>query len=91
MKSGSILTTIWPLLKLLQIIGGCPIKKDDSNPCGFKALSFAAYCAILICVWLVVTLITLGIFCYLLYIQGLSGNQLMKSFNIIKEIIEKNI
>ena len=84
MMSGRILTALWPFLKLLQIMGGCPIAKDDSNSCGFKALSSVAYFVIIICVCIVAASMKLGFFCYLLYIRGLSVYQLMKFFNVMK-------
>ena len=84
MMSGRILTALWPFLKLLQIMGGCPIAKDDSNPCGYKALSSVAYFIIIVCVCIVVASMKLGFFCYLLYIRGLSVYQLMKFFNVMK-------
>ena len=84
MMSGRILTALWPFLKLLQIMGGCPIAKDDSNPCEFKVLLSVAYFVIIICVCIVATSMKLGFFYYLLYIRGLSVYQLMKFFNVMK-------
>ena len=77
MKSGSILKTFWPLMKFLQMMGACPIAKDDTDPYGFKALSFVAYLAIVVSIWLGITLTTIGVVCYLFYVQGLDENQLM--------------
>ena len=46
MTSNSILNTFWPLMRFLQFLGSCPIKKSTENPCGFKAMSFGCYFAI---------------------------------------------
>ena len=62
MMSGRILTALWPFLKLLQIMGGCPLAKDDSNSCGFKALSSVAYFVIIICVCIVAASMKFGFF-----------------------------
>ena len=32
MSTKSVLTTLWPILKLLQILGSCPIKKHGQSP-----------------------------------------------------------
>ena len=32
MSKKSILTTLWPILKLLQLLGSCPIKKHGQSP-----------------------------------------------------------
>ena len=77
MKSGSILKTLWPLMKLMQIMGACPLAKDESSPYGFKALSFVGYLAIIVFFWIGIALVTVGVFCYLFFVEGLNRNQLM--------------
>ena len=52
MNSNSIIKAFWPLLKLLQVFGGCPIKKSDDTACGFEALPFCQYLTIVGFVWL---------------------------------------
>ena len=52
MTSNSIIKAFWPLLKLLQLFGGCPIKKSNDTACGFEAWSFCEYLTIVGFVWL---------------------------------------
>ena len=52
MNSNSIIKSFWPLLKLLQVFGGIPIKKSNDTACGFEALSFCQYLTIIGFVWL---------------------------------------
>ena len=52
MNSNSIIKAFWPLLKLLQVFGGIPIKKSNDTACGFEALSFCQYLTIIGFVWL---------------------------------------
>ena len=52
MNSNSIIKAFWPLLKLLQVFGGIPIKKSNDTACGFEALSFCQYLVITGFVWL---------------------------------------
>ena len=53
MASKSILKTFWPVLKLLQLLGACPIQKDEDSACGFKAFTFRVYLTIVLFDWLV--------------------------------------
>ena len=46
MTANSILNTFWPLMRFLQFLGSCPIKKSTEKACGFKAMSFGCYFAI---------------------------------------------
>ena len=46
MTANSILNTFWPLMRFLQFLGSCPIKKSTGKPCGFKAMSFGCYFAV---------------------------------------------
>ena len=43
MSRTSVLNTFWPLLKVLQILGGFPIKKSKETLCGFKAITSCVY------------------------------------------------
>ena len=52
MNSNSIINAFWPLLKLLQVFGGIPLKKSNETACGFEALSFCQYITIIGSVWL---------------------------------------
>ena len=53
MASKSILKTFWPVLKVLQLLGACPIQKDEDSTFGFKAFTFRVYLTIVLFTWLV--------------------------------------
>ena len=66
----------WPLLKVLQFIGACPIKKDGDSPCGFKAFTFWSYLFRVLFVWVLVFAIYNGVFVYLSYEYDVSFTEL---------------
>ena len=70
--SNGILKTFWPLLKVLQFFGACPIKKDGDSPCGFKAFTFLAYLTRLSLAWVLSFASVIGVFAYLSYVNGIS-------------------
>ena len=73
MASKSILKTFWPVLKVLQLLGACPIQKDEDSTFGFKAFTFRVYLTIVLFTWLVLAFgIYIGVFAYLYYIDGIS-------------------
>ena len=83
MKARSILVTFWPLLKILQILGSCPFKKDKTSLCGFEAISSCAYFSIVISVWFVAVSGVIICLSFLFFIHGVNPSALMKySFDI---------
>ena len=66
----------WPLLKVLQFLGACPIKKDGDSPCGFKAFTFWSYLLIVLFVWVLGFSIILGAYGYLSYVYDVSVTEL---------------
>ena len=81
MSSAGILTTYWPLLKLLQILGACPIRKDELS--GFKPFSSTIYFAIVMSVWLTVTIIMVSLISYLVFLQGIMDNLAFPNLTLI--------
>ena len=74
MSSKSILKTFWPVLKVFQLLGACPIQKDEDSTCGFKAFTFRVYLTIVLFTWLVLAFgINIGVFAYLYFIDGISN------------------
>ena len=45
---GNHLNCLWPILKIVQLMGGFPLKKSKESPCGFKQLSTGVYLAIVL-------------------------------------------
>ena len=90
MASKSILKTFWPVLKLLQLLGACPIQKDEDSACGFKAFTFRVYLTIVLFDWLVLVFgIYIGVFAYLYCINGISifdVNDLIFNFSGLSEM-----
>ena len=83
MKAGSIFVTFWPLLKILQILGSCPFKKDKTSLCGFEAFSSCAYFSIVISVWLFAVSGVIICLSFLFFIHGVNPSALMNySFDI---------
>ena len=75
--------TFWPLLKILQILGSCPFKKDKTSLCGFEAISSCAYFSIVISVWFVAVSGVIICLSFLFFIHGVNPSALMKySFDI---------
>ena len=66
----------WPLLKVLQFLGACPIKKDGDSPCGFKAFTFWSYLLIVLFVWVLGFAILYGVFGYLFNVYDVSVTEL---------------
>ena len=66
----------WPLLKVLQFLGACPIKKDGDSPCGFKAFKFWSYLLIVLFVWVLGFTILWVVFGYLSYVYDVSVTEL---------------
>ena len=66
----------WPLLKVLQFLGACPIKKDGDSPCGFKAFTFWFYLLIVLFVWVLGFAIIFGVYGYLSYVYDISVSEL---------------
>ena len=79
METNSILNTFWPLMKFLQFLGSCPIKKSTENPCGFKAMSFGCYFSISITIFL---LGMTGIIMALTYIMLMFEKTVLELFQI---------
>ena len=90
MASKSILKTFWPVLKLLQLLGACPIQKDEDSTCGFKTFTFKVYLTIVLFNWLVLVFgIYIGVFAYLYCIDGISifdVNNLIFNFSGLSEM-----
>ena len=90
MASKSILKTFWPVLKVLQLLGACPIQKDEDSTCGFKAFTFRVYLTIVLFTWLVLAFgIYIGVFAYLYFIDGISIfdiNELVFNFSGLSEM-----
>ena len=90
MASKSILKTFWPVLKVLQLLGACPIQKDEDSTCGFKAFTFRVYLTIVLFDWLVLVFgIYIGVFAYLYCIDGISifdVNDLIFNFSGLSEM-----
>ena len=72
MTSNGVLKTFWPLLKVLQFLGACPIQKDENSPCGFKALTFLNHLTRVLLASLLGIAIYTGVFAYLYSIEGIS-------------------
>ena len=83
MSSDGILTTYWPLLKMLQILGACPIRKDKTIFSGFKPFSSTIYFAIVMSVWLTVTIIMVSLVSYLVFLQGIMDNLAFPNLTLI--------
>ena len=90
MASKSILKTFWPVLKVLQLLGACPIQKDEDSTFGFKAFTFRVYLTIVLFAWLVLAFgVYIGVFAYLYYIDGISifdVNDLIFNFSGLSEM-----
>ena len=80
METNSILNTFWPLMKFLQFLGSCPIKKATENPCGFKAMSFGCYFSISITIFI---LGMTGIIMALTYIMLIFDKTVLELIEII--------
>ena len=78
----------WPLLKVLQFLGACPIKKDGDSPCGFKAFTFWSYLLIVLFVWVLGLAILYGVFGYLSYVYDLSVTELSSFLLSFAELSE---
>ena len=50
MVSTSIFETLWPIIKIFQILGMFPIKKTEGNFCGFQSISTGKYLILTIAV-----------------------------------------
>ena len=72
MSSGSILKPFWPLLKLLQFFGVCPIKKNGDIPCGYQAISSGAYLSLVLLVQIVEYSSFMGAASYLMVVSNLN-------------------
>ena len=72
MTSNGVLKTFWPLLKVLQFLGACPIQQDGDSPCGFKALTFLAHLTRVLLASVLGITIYIGVFAYLYSIEGIS-------------------
>ena len=79
MAPNSILNTFWPLMRFLQFLGSCPIKKSTENPCGFEAMSSCCYFAISITSFL---LGITGIIMALTYIMLMFDKTVLELFQI---------
>ena len=66
----------WPLLKVLQFLGACPIKKDGESQCGFKAFTFWAYLLLVLLVWVLGFSFLIGTYAYLSYVLDISITEL---------------
>ena len=89
MTSNSMLKTFWPLLKVLQFLGACPIQKDGDSVCGFKAFTFWAYLTIVLLAWILGSAIYIGVFAYLYFVDGMSitdVNDLMFDFSGLSQM-----
>ena len=79
----------WPLLKVLQFLGACPIKKDGDSPCGFKAFTFLAYLTRLLMAWVLSFAFIVGVFAYLSHVNGISiteFNSLLLNFDELSDM-----
>ena len=72
MSCGSILKPFWPLLKLLQFFGACPIKKNGDIPCGYQAISSGAYLTLVLLVQIVEYSSFMGAASYLMVVSNLN-------------------
>ena len=87
--TSNVLNTYWPLLKVLQFLGACPIQKDGDSPCGFKALTFLAHLTRVLLASLLGISIYTGIFAYLYSIEGISitdVNEIIFHFSGLSEM-----
>ena len=87
--TSNVLNTYWPLLKVLQFLGACPIQKDGDSPCGFKALTFLAHLTRVLLASLIGIAIYGGIFAYLYSIEGISitdVNEIIFHFSGLSEM-----
>ena len=78
----------WPLLKVLQFLGACPIKKDGDSPCGFKAFTFWYYLFRLLFVWVLGLAILYGVYGYVSYEYDVSVTELMSFLVNFAELSE---
>ena len=78
MISNSLFNSLWPLIKLLQVFGGCPIKKDEKSSCGFEAMHSGVYFIIVSIAWL----LAIASYClytnYLFSLYGINLEELSK-------------
>ena len=89
MTSNGVLKTFWPLLKVLQFLGACPIQKDENSPCGFKALTFLNHLTRVLFASLLGIAIYTGVFAYLYSIEGISitdVNEIMFHFSGLSDM-----
>ena len=67
MISNSLIDSLWPLIKILQVLGGFPIVKDEKALCGFKSMHSGLYFLIVSVAWL------LAVSCAFLVMVGISS------------------
>ena len=91
MNYNGILETFWPFMKVLQLLGACPIQKDGDSPCGFKAFTFLAYLTRVLLAWILGIGIFIGVFAYLCNVYGITVTELNKLFFNFAELSEMDL
>ena len=52
MLSNSLYVRFWPFMKVLQLLGSCPIQKDSESLSGFKAMNSGIYLIVIAAVYI---------------------------------------
>ena len=52
MLSNSLYVRFWPFMKVLQLLGNCPIQKDSESLSGFKAITSGIYLIVIAAVYI---------------------------------------
>ena len=78
MRRNNQLNCLWPLLKVLQILGGCPIQRSENSPCGFKKMSSGVYLAIALSTFLLANATHFLSWFYLMFLYDLTFEELFQ-------------
>ena len=78
MRRNSHLNCLWPLLKVLQILGGCPIQRSENSPCGFKEMSCGVYLAVALSAILLANATHFLSWFYLMFLYDLTFEELFQ-------------
>ena len=52
MLPNSLYVRFWPFMKVLQLLGSCPIQKDSESLSGFKAITSGIYLIVIAAVYI---------------------------------------
>ena len=75
-----VIVTFWPVLKVLQLFGICPIKKSLESPSGFKAMSCMEYLIKFISMFLLRFSLSIAAYCYIIFLSDIDIWKLFQVF-----------